>query len=102
MPALWLLLVPHLLLPWRRSWWTVLLALAPAVGLLAIGASAWWRGAVNGVWLAPWEIALAALALALAFLGLGRRAEGREPKPPAASGASHGHRPPAVAGRRWQ
>ena len=47
-PALWLLLVPHLLLPWRRSWWTVLLALAPAVGLLAIGASAWWRGAVNG------------------------------------------------------
>ena len=22
-PALWLLLVPHLLLPWRRSWWTV-------------------------------------------------------------------------------
>ena len=28
-PALWLLLVPHLLLPWRRSWWTVLLALGP-------------------------------------------------------------------------
>ena len=83
-PALWLLLVPHLLLPWRRSWWTVLLALAPAVGLLAIGASAWWRGAVNGVWLAPWEIALAALALALAFLGLGvgGRARSRRPAGP--------------------
>jgi hypothetical protein len=69
-PALWLLVVPLLLLPWRRSWWTVLLALAPAVGLVALGASAWWRGAVNGVWLAPWEIVVAALALAFAFLGL--------------------------------
>ena len=83
MPALWLLLVPHLLLPWRRSWWTVLLALAPAVSLLAIGASAWWREAVNGVWLAPWEIVVAALALGLAFLGLrgggGRQGAGRKP-----------------------
>ncbi len=70
-PALWLLLVPQLVLPWRRSWWTVLLSLGPALALLAIGASAWWRGAVNGVWLAPWEIAVAGLALALAFLGLG-------------------------------
>jgi hypothetical protein len=69
-PALWLLLLPNLLLPWRRSRWTVLPALAPAVSLVAIGASAWWRGAVNGVWLAPWEIAGAALALALAFLVL--------------------------------
>jgi hypothetical protein len=69
-PALWLLVVPLLLLPWRRSWWTVLLALAPGVGLVALGASAWWRGAVSGVWLAPWEIVVAALALALAFLGL--------------------------------
>jgi len=82
-PALWLLLVPHLLLPWRRSWWAVLLALAPAVSLLAIGASAWWRQAVNGVRLAPWEIAVAILALALAFLGLrgggGRKAASRKP-----------------------
>jgi hypothetical protein len=76
-PALWLLLLPHLLLPWRRSGWTVLLSLAPAVTLLAIGASAWWREAVNGVWLAPWEIVVAALALALAFAGLGARSSGR-------------------------
>jgi hypothetical protein len=76
-PALWLLLVPHLLLPWRRSWWTVVLALSPALALLAIGASAWWREAVNGVWLAPWEIAVASLALALAYLGLGGRGAGR-------------------------
>ena len=99
-PALWLLLVPHLLLPWRRSWWTVLLALAPAVGLLALGASAWWREAVNGVWLAPWEIAVAALALALAFVGLGgggrragvARAVGARP------GAEVRVQPPVVTG----
>jgi hypothetical protein len=85
-PALWILLVPLLLLPWRRSSWTVLLALAPAVSLVAIGVAAWWRGAVTGVWLAPWEIVLAFLALALAFLGLGgpgsRGRRGTSPKPP--------------------
>jgi hypothetical protein len=80
-PALWILLAPHVLLPWRRSWWTALLALGPALGLLGLGVAAWWRGVVNGVWLAPWEIAVAGLALALAFLGLGggaRRAGGRK------------------------
>jgi len=70
-PGLWLLAAPHVLLPSRRSWWTVVLALAPAAGLVTLGASAWWRGAVSGVWLAPWEIVVAAFALALAFLGLG-------------------------------
>jgi hypothetical protein len=75
-PALWILLVPLLLLPWRRSLWTVLVAVAPAFGLLAIGVAAWWRGSVSGVWLAPWEIVMAGLALALAFLGLGGRRSG--------------------------
>jgi hypothetical protein len=83
-PALWVLLVPHVLLPWRRAWWTVLLAVAPALGLLAIGASAWWREAVNGVWLAPWEIVVGALALALAFLGLGHGGGGGRGRPRAA------------------
>jgi hypothetical protein len=84
-PALWVLLVPHLLLPWRRSWWTILLATAPAASLLAIGASAWWRGAVNGVWLEPWEIVVVALALALALVGLGggRGGRARGPRKPA-------------------
>jgi hypothetical protein len=71
-PAVWLLVVPHLLLPWRRSWWTVLLGLAPALSLLGLGVAAWWRGVVSGVFLAPWELVVAALGLALAFLGLGR------------------------------
>jgi hypothetical protein len=72
-PALWVLLVPLLLLPLRRSWWTIIVALAPAVALVGIGTAAWWRGAVDGVWLAPWEIVAAFLAFALAFLGMGRR-----------------------------
>ncbi len=77
-PGLWVLLVPLLVLPWRRTWWTILLALAPAVALVALGAAAWWRGAVNGVWLAPWEIVVAFLAFALAFVGFaGRRAARR-------------------------
>lgn len=70
-PALWLLLVPQVVMPWRRAWWTVVLALAPAVALVSLGAAAWWRGVVDGVRLAPWEVVVAGLALALAFLGLG-------------------------------
>jgi hypothetical protein len=76
-PALFVLLVPLLLLPLVRSRWTALVSLAPTIALLALGASAWRRGAANGVWLAPWEIIVLFLALALAFLGLGGRAGGR-------------------------
>jgi hypothetical protein len=83
-PTLFVLLVPHLLLPVRRARWTVVLALVPAAALVTLGAAAWWRGVVSGVWLAPWEIVLAFLALALSFLGLGGRGGGRpsrKPKP---------------------
>jgi hypothetical protein len=37
---------------------------------------------VNGFWLAPWEIVLAALTLGLAFLGLGGGRKGRARRPP--------------------
>jgi hypothetical protein len=76
--ALWLLLIAHVILPWRRSLWTALLALAPALALLTLGAAAWWRGVVDGVWLAPWEVVVAFLALALAFLGLSGGTGGRQ------------------------
>jgi len=75
--ALWVFLVPHLLLPLTRRWWAVLLALAPLVSLVAIGVAAWWREAVSGVWLAPWQLAVAGLAFALAFVGLTAGAPGR-------------------------
>jgi len=79
-PALWVFLLPNLLLPFSRRLWAVLLALAPLVSLVAVGAAAWWRGAVNGVWLAPWQVALGILALVLAFVGRpGRSSVRRSP-----------------------
>jgi hypothetical protein len=80
-PALWLLLVPNLLLPLARAWWATLLALAPSAALVALGSVAWYRGAAAGVWLAPWVIAVVVLALSLAFVrggkGVGRKAPRR-------------------------
>jgi Peptidase family M28 len=73
-PALWVLLAPNVVLTWRRTWRTALLAAAPALALLALGVAAWWRGAVSGVWLSPWEIVVVGLALFLAFAGPGGRA----------------------------
>ena len=82
-PALWVLLLPQLLLPMKRAWWTALLALAPSLGLAAIGLAAWYRGVVSGLWLAPWEVVGLFVALVLAFLGLGGRGGGsRKPKAP--------------------
>jgi hypothetical protein len=81
-PALWILLVPLLLLPLRRAWWTVLLSLAPVLALVGLGVAAWWRGAVSGLWLAPWEMGTALAALALAFVGFGGRGGGRAPRKP--------------------
>jgi hypothetical protein len=85
-PALWILLLPLLVLPFRRTWWTALVSLTPFLALLAIGAAAWQRGMLSGFWLAPWEVAVALAALGLAFLGLGgglaRRSARRDPKPP--------------------
>jgi hypothetical protein len=83
-PALWILLVPQLLLPLRRAWWTVLVSLAPFVALVAIGVAAWWRGPVNGLWLAPWELGVALAALALALLGFEGRGGRRAPRKPRA------------------
>ncbi len=97
-PALWILLLPNLLLPFARGLWASLLALAPFAALVGIGAAAWWRGAVDGVWVAPWQIAVAILALTLAFVGRGpRAAAGRAGPRKRARGPSRS-RPPG--GRR--
>jgi hypothetical protein len=75
-PTLWVFLLPLVVLPFARRWWAALLALAPALALVAVGVAAWWRGAVRGVWLEPWELAVAGFALALSFVwpsGGGRR-----------------------------
>lgn len=71
-PALGLLLLPNLLLPLGRAWWATALSLGPAAAVIVLGAAAWQRGMVSGVWLAPWEIVVAILALALAFVRPGR------------------------------
>jgi hypothetical protein len=67
-PALWVLLLPNMILPLSRARWASAVALAPLVALVALGGAAWVRGMTSGVWLAPWEIVAFILALALAFL----------------------------------
>jgi hypothetical protein len=67
-PALWVLLLPNLILPLSRSRWATVLALTPLLALVALGSAAWVRGMASGVWLAPWEIVVLIVTLALAFL----------------------------------
>lgn len=67
-PALWIFLLPNLVLPLGRARWATVLAVLPAGALLLLGAAAWWRGVVTGVWLNPFEIVAAILCLALAFV----------------------------------
>ncbi len=71
-PALWVFLLPNLMTPLRRRIWTLGISLLPALVLVAFGAAAWWRRAVVGVWLQPWELVVALLALALACFALPR------------------------------
>ena len=66
--ALWVFLLPNLVLPLGRARWMSALALAPVTALVVLGGLGWSRGLVSGVWLAPWEIVVAILAFALAFV----------------------------------
>jgi hypothetical protein len=76
-PALWVFALPNLLaaVPPRRA--LTAIAWLPALALVALGVVARFRGFVEGVWLAPWDVAALLLALALAWLGLGRGAKAR-------------------------
>jgi hypothetical protein len=85
-PALWVLLLPLVVLPLRRTLATSLVSLLPFLALVALGGAAWQRGMVNGFRLAPWEVGVGLAALVLAFFGLGgggswRRSSRGEPKP---------------------
>src|SRR6185436_9946569 len=48
--------------------WTAPLALLPLALLLVLGAAAWWRGFVTGLWASPWEVGAAAAGMALLFV----------------------------------
>jgi hypothetical protein len=67
LPALWCFVLPLLATAARRRWLS-LVALLPLVALLVLGGAAAARGYVTGVWLAPWEIAVALGVLALLWL----------------------------------
>jgi hypothetical protein len=80
-PALWVFLVANVVTTLPRRRWTAGLALLPLALLLLLGAAAWYRGFVTGLWVRPWEIAAAAAAMALLFVGSRARAPGAGARP---------------------
>jgi hypothetical protein len=81
-PALWVVLLPNLLAPLSGSRRLKLAAWTPLAALLGLGAAAWRRGMMSGLWLAPWELATAGLVLALVLVSPGgaARAHARPPR----------------------
>jgi hypothetical protein len=66
-PALWVFLLPNVVggLPRKRG--AVAVAVMPLLALIMLGCVAWLRGFVGGLWMAGWELAIAALAFALVW-----------------------------------
>jgi hypothetical protein len=66
-PALWVFLLPNLVggLPRKRG--GVAVAVLPLLALVVLGTVAWLRGFASGLWIAGWEMAIAALAFALVW-----------------------------------
>ncbi len=67
LPALWIFLLANLLPPGGGPGRKIL-ALLPPASLAILGISAWRRGMIDGLWLAPWEVAMALLAFSLLFV----------------------------------
>jgi len=94
-PALWVLVLPALISGVIRRRWGIFAAMLPPLSLAALGATAWARGMVTGVWLGVLDAAMALAGLALLFVPV-----------PAAGAAyprkSHGspRRPPGLPGKR--
>jgi hypothetical protein len=84
-PALWMFLVANVVTARPRRFWTAALALLPAALLLVLGAAAWRRGFVTGLWLGPWDVAMAVAAMGLLFVGAPRGPARPVPRLPRAS-----------------
>jgi hypothetical protein len=80
-PALWAFLLPSFA-TLARPRWLKALSLFPLFALVGLGLAAAWRGHVSGVWLAPWELAVAVGAFALLWLPQGAVAGGKAPRRP--------------------
>ena len=87
-PALWVAVLPALVSGVIRKRWGVVAAMLPPAALGALGAVAWGRGMVTGVWMGPLDGAMAAAALALlwaplsAGAGRSRKSHGSPRRPP--------------------
>ena len=66
-PALWIFMLPNVVggLPRKRG--GVAIAVVPLLALVVLGTVAWRRGFAGGLWIAGWELAIAALAFALVW-----------------------------------
>jgi hypothetical protein len=69
-PALWILVLPALISSVIRRRWGVLVAMLPPLALAALGAAAWARGMVSGVWLGVLDAAMALAGLGLLFVSV--------------------------------
>ncbi|HEX6738139.1 MAG TPA: M20/M25/M40 family metallo-hydrolase [Vicinamibacteria bacterium] len=79
-PALWVFLLPNLAPLVRPRVGTTIVAALPLLSLAGVGLLAGLRGMASGLWIAWWELALAALALVLALARPGRGARETRPR----------------------
>jgi hypothetical protein len=64
-PTLWVFLIPNLVTAISRRALAVVVAVLPALALVATVGLSHQRGLAQGLWLQPWELILAGLAVAL-------------------------------------
>jgi hypothetical protein len=67
-PTGWVFVLPLIVTGLTRRRLALVASLLPFLLLMALGGAAWARGMTRGVWLAPWEIAIAVLALGLLWV----------------------------------
>jgi len=76
-PALWMLTAPVLASGLSRRRIALVLALAPAVALLVLGAAAWARGFTHDTWMPAWQLGADLGVLLLAVVPVGSAGPGR-------------------------